>query len=309
MSIQQQGVVFSATAWVLCLGAVLLPVAPPQSELLALSIVIFLFGVPHGALDTVYARQLHRVESTAGWAAFGLAYLAIAALVVGLWVAAPVVFLIGFLLISALHFSGDPQGEAGAVRRVLYGGSVLICPVVLHAPQVRELYSMLAGAAAGDAVVTASRWMAWPWMIATAVAALRCAKNDRVGSLELVSVAALMTLVSPVLAFTMFFCGMHSLRHAMRTHDYARTRAWTHLLRVAAPPMLVTGLLTIAGWQFLQASDFDIRLVQLVFVGLAALTVPHMILVERVRFSGWTRGNATSGPEERALANARGTRR
>ncbi len=294
MSIERQGIVFSATAWGLCLSVVLLPVAPPQSELLALSIVIFLFGVPHGALDTVYARQLHGIESTASWAAFGLAYLAMAALVVGLWVVAPVVFLIGFLLSSALHFSGDPQGETGAVRRILYGGSVLICPAVLHAPQVRELYSMLAGAAAGDAVVTASRWISAPWLIAMAIAALRSAKRDWVGSLELVSVAALMTLVSPVLAFTMFFCGMHSVRHAMRTRDYARTPTWKHLLRVAAPPMLVTGLLAIAGWQFLQASDFYVRLVQLVFVGLAALTVPHMILVERVRFSSWTEGHANA---------------
>lgn len=295
MSIKWQGIVFSATAWVVCLSAILLPAAQPQSALLGLAIVIFLFGVPHGAMDMVYARQLHRIESNVGWAAFGLTYLTIAALVVGLWVAAPALFLIGFLLISALHFSGDPQGETGAVRRVLYGGLILICPVVLHEPQVRELYSMLAGEDVGGAVVTASYWISWPWMTAAAVAALRCAKKDWIGSLELVSVAALMTLVSPVLAFTIFFCGMHSLRHAMRTRDYARTRTWTHLFRVAAPPMLVTGLIAIAGWQFLPALDFYTRLVQLVFVGLAALTVPHMILVERVRFSGWTRGHANLG--------------
>jgi len=251
-----------------------------------LSIVIFLFGVPHGALDTLYARQLYRIKSIPAWAAFGLGYLAIAALVVGLWVALPMVFLIGFLLISAFHFSGDPQGDVGFFRRVLYGGSVLICPVLLHEPQVRELYSMLAGAAARDAVVTASRWVAWPWLIATVIAALWCARKDWVGSLELVSVTAVMTLLSPLLAFTVFFCGMHSVRHVMRTRDYASARTWTNLAGVAALPMLGTVLLATAAWQLLPAADLDTRLVQLVFVGLAALTVPHMILVERVRFPG-----------------------
>jgi hypothetical protein len=38
---------------------------------------------------------------------------------------------------------------------------------------------------------------------------------------------------------------------------------------------------------WLRALPIETRLVQLIFVSLAALTVPHMALVERVRFSGW----------------------
>ncbi len=52
----------------------------------------------------------------------------ISALVLGMWMTASALFLMGFLLISVLHLSGDLLSEAGvetgAVRRVLYGVSI-----------------------------------------------------------------------------------------------------------------------------------------------------------------------------------------
>ena len=57
-------------------------------------------------------------------------------------------------------------------------------------------------------------------------------------------------------------------------------------------------MISVGAWEFLKEKSLDERIVQIVFVGLAALTVPHMALVERVRLSGWIKGGAKlSGTE------------
>jgi Brp/Blh family beta-carotene 15,15'-monooxygenase len=106
-----------------------------------------------------------------------------------------------------------------------------------------------------------------------------------IGSVILLAVAA-----PPLLAFTLYFCGMHSARHILRTIDYSGTFSRPLLALSALLPMIGVLVIAVVGWEFLKGKSLDERIVQVVFVGLAALTVPHMALVERVRLSGWIKG-------------------
>ena len=290
MSLRVQGLAFSALAWSSLALMLWLPHLDVQAQLAVLSPLILLLGVPHGALDTVFVRQLTGIRSAAGWSLFTIAYLAAAAAVVVLWWLAPGFFLGAFLLISVLHFSGDPEGRTPVLFRVLYGGAVIVCPLALHAEEVSQLFAALAGESAAQTTVAALHWAAWPWVAALGFASLAGAKQDLARSIELVSLTALLTFAPPLIGFTIFFCCMHSARHVLRTRDYSSAGTLRHLLGIAGWPMLATVAGVAIAWWLSDGKPLDIRLAQLLFVGLAALTVPHMLVVERVRFTGWTKG-------------------
>jgi len=294
MSLRFQGLAFSAVAWLSLVASLWLPRLDPQVQIALLSVVILLLGVPHGALDIVFVRQLTGLQSAAGWSLFSLAYLATAAAVVLVWWWAPGFFLAAFLLISALHFSGDPEGQTQPWFRMLYGGAIILCPLALHAAEVSRLFAFLAGEPAAQTIVAALQWAAWPWVGAIGVAAVATARRNLARSIELVSMTALLSLAPPLIGFTLFFCCMHSARHVLRTRDYCNAGTLRHLLRIAAWPMLVTviGVATVV-W-LSDGKPLDMRLAQLLFVGLAALTVPHMAVVERVRFTGWVMGRSAA---------------
>ena len=289
-SLAQQGLAFSALAWLLVLVCLWLPPLGALAQLVMLSPVILVLGVPHGALDVVFARRLGGLRSLTAWILFTIAYFAVASAVVVFWWFESGTFLVAFLLISAFHFSGDPAGETPALWRTLYGGAVIFCPMALHAAEVSQLFAFVVGLPAARSIVEVLHLAAWPWVAAICVAAILGVRTAPVRSIEMVSLAALLIFAPPLIGFTLFFCGMHSARHVLRTRDYSRANTLRDLLRIARWPMLATvaGVAIAVGCS--NGSPLDLRLAQVLFVGLAALTVPHMILVERVRFTGWVTG-------------------
>ena len=279
-----QGVVFSLGAWLLVFSGAFVSGVNSRAELLVSALVILFLGVPHGALDTLYARPLYRLQSFGAWGLFGAAYAGLAALVVVLWVMMPLVFLLGFLLLSVFHFSGDPAENTPVIFRALYGGAIIVFPALLHAQQVTELFSFLAGPQTAADLAGVLHWIAFPWLFASLLVAAHHAKIDRFSSLEMVSVSVLAIFASPLVAFSVFFCGMHSLRHILRAREHSEKKSYLHLLQIALLPFLLTLAGASVGWYFMSDAPLDARVVQLVFVSLAALTVPHMLLVDRLRF-------------------------
>jgi Brp/Blh family beta-carotene 15,15'-monooxygenase len=282
-----QGLAFSIGAILLAIVAVSTARFDSQVELIVVASLIVLLGIPHGALDTIFARKLYGIKTLGGWLRFALIYLLLGASVVGFFMLAPSGFLIGFLLISMLHFSGDPAAGTPWFARALYGGAIIVLPTLLYAGEITRLFALLVGIDAATLVTPFLRLLAWPWLISFVLAAIQRLPKDWLTALEMGAVALLAVLAPPLISFTVFFCAMHSARHILRTINYSGSSSLGLILGAMSLPMFGVLLASATAWHFLGGMPMNGAIIQLVFVGLAALTVPHMALVERVRLSGW----------------------
>lgn len=303
-----QGLIFIFLALFTSLASLLWgPMLPLYETLLAAGLIVFL-GVPHGALDPLFAAALLRLKSRSEWLCFSLVYLLLAALVVLLWWTLPTIFLIAFLTISVLHFSGDLSVGASFFERFLYGAAVITLPAALHAAEMFRLFSMLVGPSAAQPVVSVLQVSAWPCLIAllalVAVSAARRTDRDGFRNLEILALGVLAFTATPLLGFAIYFCTMHSARHILRTQQFTGTTP-NRMALVATLPMLALLGLGVIGWILWptfpttlpavttievtqpQTTLAMTNLLQLLFVALAALTLPHMLLVERLRLTDW----------------------
>jgi Brp/Blh family beta-carotene 15,15'-monooxygenase len=162
-----------------------------------------------------------------------------------------------------------------------------VLPAALHAGEVAGLFTLLAGAPAAAVITPSLAALAWPWFATLMAAAAAEARRDSVTGIELATLGALATAAPPLVAFAVFFCAMHGARHILRTAAYASDLRPRVLVAVAVAPMVIVLAVAAACWLLLSRVQVDARILQILFVGLAALTVPHMLLVERVRLSGW----------------------
>ena len=292
-ALRLQGLIFSALALLTIAFSLLLPPMTPQQEWMLAGGLIVLLGVPHGALDPLFAQALLQLNSHAAWIGFVAVYLLLAAVVVALWWYSPLMFLIAFLSVSILHFSGDLVEGTTFAERLVYGVGVITLPALRHSTELTRLFSQLVGADAALPVVAVLQLISLPCLLALFVVVARCVRRNGLAALEIMAVGLLTWIATPLLGFAIYFCAMHSARHILRTRQYAGV-APRQMVLVALLPLLAVLGFSVLGWYFLPPSSTDERMLRLLFVTLAALTLPHMVLVERVRLSNWHRPGTQS---------------
>ncbi|MEM1246083.1 MAG: Brp/Blh family beta-carotene 15,15'-dioxygenase [Acidobacteriota bacterium] len=272
-----------------------------RAQLLWLAPLVVLFGLPHGALDPLVARE--RAEAAWGrrWIApFLVLYLLAVGLVLVLWWALPKAALVSFLLLSILHFAlGDESRESAPrhAERLVAGSTPIVFPCAFWSEEVTAAFNLLLPAQqalAPEAVGLAGAFALVPvGSAALAAAVSRCRDLSLPGSggrragaaLALLFLRSTLFVVAPpLIAFAIYFCLDHSSKHLLQVARQLgspdASRALPAAIRSGLPLTIVTALFAaasgVAFWS--RGLSVDAAIARPLFIGLSALTVPHMIV-------------------------------
>ena len=253
-------------------------------NLLALLGVVFI-GLPHGAMDGALAMHFGWTSRPAVITLFLLSYVALAGAVVLLWVFAPAVTFVGFLAISIYHFGRGDASSLGAGRTMVEslarGGLVIGGISQMHRSEVDAIFQTLVG---ND---TSGVWLFLNGVVLITIgcvveAMLFKNQQERLAfAVELGVLFLLFLAVPPLVGFAFYFCFVHSIRHVSSVRNTMETTVSNlSITKSTAALSLLTwgvGLAVLA--QQTSTMEVDTALLRVVFIGWAALTVPHMILV------------------------------
>lgn len=262
------------------LAATLIGWDPSPAAALVIAVGAVMFGMPHGALDVALGPKLIH------WALFFPAYGVATAATIALWFIAPTLSLCAFLLFSWFHFgSGDTAGFGFTrgqrlSRGVVTGGLVLALPLAFHGSTVEPIFAAITfgkGAFFSAHMMTILGTLVLTVVspLGVLVAAWHARQGQWLAVAELVTIAALGVVASPLVSFAVYFTLWHSPRHLLASNVTRKTLF----------PMFGATIATIgaAGVFWAIAEPSVETAVRVMFIGLAALTVPHLAVTSTMR--------------------------
>ena len=256
-------------------------------DYLAIFLITFV-GLPHGAFDAAVGMSVGFYNDTKRKLFFLLSYLSLSLIVVLLWYFFSELVLIIFLLASIFHFG---LGEMKWENKITYylsgyfnGGIVILGISFFHFSEVSQIYSALVGY---DPT--------YLWSFLKMGAVLWClllplhiifnwSKFDKNYILCLLLTSFFIIFLPPLLGFSFYFCFIHSVNHIRRIVPALKTtQSRKNIFKIFLIFTILSWILGLIFFYLLiQVNSITESLLYITFVGLAALTFPHMILIDMI---------------------------
>ena len=259
---------------------------------------ILTIGVSHGALDHLKGKKLLKILNIKKSYIFYLFYVLIAISVILVWTIFPTITLIIFLGIAAFHFGKEDTqfliNKSSNLIPILYffrGLLVIITPLYFNFDETVSIFKML--------LIDSEQFYSSLSFIEnykiieisiglSALSSIILFLNDFNFKkfailLDFFSIIILNYYLSPLVAFTIYFCFLHSVRHtislAVEMDNANLKNGFKLFVKKAFPLTVLTAIFSLVGLYLLNnVYELDNAILKIIFIGLASLTFPHILL-------------------------------
>ncbi len=253
--------------------------------------LILILGVSHGALDNIKGKKLIKIYRINNIAYFYLIYVLFGLGIITLWILIPSGLLLLFLVIASYHFGKEDsefiykKNEESFFLKTFKGSIIIISPLLFNKEKTLEIFSSINFDLSNSLFIKDEILVAFLIVSFFSNLILSFKKNYDEKSIlfmDFFSIVTLNIFFDPLLAFTIYFCFLHSFRHSIKLvfelNKNFKKGALLFIKR-ALPLTIITGIIFLVALYFLQY-EFKLNesINMVIFIGLASLTFPHILL-------------------------------
>ena len=247
--------------------------------------LISTIGVSHGALDHEKGKKIIKLFKLKKIELFYLAYVSLSLIIILLWSIAPIITLIIFLIVASYHF-GKEDSIFGKIKynhfsNILFffkGSIIVLAPLYFSQEETFEIFKIL-----NVNIKTINQDFLLALILLSLLSNFLLKKNTLIHSIDTLSIIIINWAFSPLVAFTIYFCFLHSIRHSFsliyEINKNNFKKGSNLFIKKALPLTVLTGLIFLISLYVLNNYFLlNSAILKVIFIGLASLTFPHILL-------------------------------
>jgi len=261
-------------------------------------LLILIIGVSHGSLDHIKGRKLLKIFQINNIITFYTSYFLLAVTIIILWVLLPTVVLIAFLIVASFHFGKedtqfliDNNSYLNQFLFFLKGSLVILAPLYFNFNETVSIFKLLLieneSFYQSLNVIENNNFLIIGIVLSALSSIILFFKKFELKKFTIFfdyfSIIIINMHFSPLIAFTIYFCFLHSIRHSISLITELDKESLRNGLLVfikkATPLTILTAIICLISLYFLNNNyNLDSAILKLIFIGLASLTFPHILL-------------------------------
>ena len=261
-------------------------------------LLILSIGISHGSLDNFKGRKLFQILEIDNFSIFYFVYILIALIVIFLWILIPYVSLIIFLTVASYHFGKEDTQflivENSYYNQFLFllkGSLIVFAPMYFHFNETISIFKLLFIENENFYnfldLIESKKILLYCIILSTLANILLFTKNFELKKftifLDYFSIIIINYYFSPLVAFTIYFCFLHSVRHSISLMSELDRddlgNGFKIFVKKALPLTIITAIFCAIGLYLLNNTyNLESSILKIIFIGLASLTFPHILL-------------------------------